>query len=108
MDAAQTDQTFRRNVIIYTMASVIGGLVHLAHLLWTHLLDQADYGRFAILEGVVFGFAVVTLTLGQQQYVLVYLHKKPKDDFARDLGGMLGLSLGAGVVATIAILALPD
>ena len=57
LDADDKSKTFRRNVIIYTTASVMGGLVHLAHLLWTHLLDQADYGRFAILEGVVFGFA---------------------------------------------------
>ena len=74
---APKDRTFRRNVIVYTMASAIGGLVQLAHLLWTHLLDQADYGRFAILEGVVFGFAAATITLTPQQYILVYLHKKP-------------------------------
>ncbi len=108
LDAAQTDQTFRRNVIIYTMASVMGSFVHLAHLLWTHLLDQADYGRFAILEGVVFGFAAATVTLTPQQYVLVYLHKKSKDDFARDLGGMLGLALGIGALATVALSLLPE
>jgi hypothetical protein len=62
----------------------MGGLVHLAHLLWTHLLDQADYGRFAILEGVVFGFAAATVTLAPQQYVLVYVHKKPRSELAGD------------------------
>ena len=86
----------------------MGGIVHLAHLLWTHLLTQADYGRFAILEGVVFGFAVATVTLTPQQYILVYLHKKAKSEFARDLGGMLGLALGVGGVVTVALLALPD
>jgi len=86
----------------------MGGLVHLAHLLWTHLLDQADYGRFAILEGVVFGFAVATVTLAPQQYVLVYVHKKERSELAGDLGGVLGLAFIAGVLATLAILVLPD
>ena len=70
----------------------MGGLVQVAHLLWTHLLNQADYGRFAILEGVVFGIATATVTLAPQMYILVYLHKKPRSDLAADLGGMLGLS----------------
>ena len=86
----------------------MGGLVHLAHLLWTHLLDQADYGRFAILEGVVFGFAAATVTLAPQQYVLVYVHKKPRSELAGDLGGVLGLAFVAGALATLAILVLPD
>ena len=86
----------------------MGGLVHLAHLLWTHLLDQADYGRFAILEGVVFGFAAATVTLAPQQYVLVYVHKKPRSELAGDLGGVLGLAFVAGGLATLAILVLPD
>ena len=70
----------------------MGGLVQVAHLLWTHLLNQADYGRFAILEEVVFGIATATVTLAPQMYILVYLHKKPRSDLAADLGGMLGLS----------------
>ena len=37
-----------------------GSLVQLAHLLWTHLLDQEQHGRFAILEGVVYGVAVAS------------------------------------------------
>jgi len=106
--APSKDKTFRRNVIIYTLASAMGGLVHLAHLLWTHLLDQADYGRFAILEGVVFGFATATVTLAPQQYILVYLHKKPQSALAGDLGGLLGLAWFVGGFATIAIFLLPD
>ena len=105
---APKDRTFRRNVIVYTMASAIGGLVQLAHLLWTHLLDQADYGRFAILEGVVFGFAAATITLTPQQYILVYLHKKPRKELAGDLGGMLGLALVVGTMTTFAIWVLPE
>jgi len=105
---ASKDKTFRRNVIIYTMASGMGGLVHLAHLLWTHLLDQADYGRFAILEGVVFGFATATITLTPQQYILVYLHKKPREELAGDLGGMLGLALVVGTVTTLMLWVVPD
>jgi O-antigen/teichoic acid export membrane protein len=108
LDAAAESKTFRRNVVIYTIASVMGGLVHLAHLLWTHLLDQADYGRFAILEGVVFGFAVATVTLAPQQYILVYLHKKPRAALAGDLGGLLSLAFLTGALTTIAIIALPD
>ncbi|MFW2389368.1 MAG: lipopolysaccharide biosynthesis protein [Polyangiales bacterium] len=108
MDATDKSPTFRRNVIVYTVASVMGSMVHLAHLLWTHLLDQADYGRFAILEGVVFGFATATVTLAPQQYVLVYLHKKPRAALAGDLGGMLGLSFVVGGLSTLAIFALPD
>jgi len=102
------DKTFRRNVIIYTMASAMGGLVHLAHLLWTHLLDQADYGRFAILEGVVFGFAAAAITLAPQQYILVYLHKKPREKLGGDLGGMLGLAFIVGAVATLTLCVLPE
>ena len=102
------DKTFRRNVIIYTMASGMGGLVHLAHLLWTHLLDQADYGRFAILEGVVFGFATATITLTPQQYILVYLHKKPREKLAGDLGGMLGLALVVGALTTLILWVVPE
>jgi O-antigen/teichoic acid export membrane protein len=90
------------------MASAMGGLVQLAHLLWTHLLDQADYGRFAILEGVVFGIAVATVTLAPQTYILVYLHKKPRSDLASDLGGMLGVSLCIGGLTTLAMFLLPD
>ena len=90
------------------MASAMGSLVHLAHLLWTHLLDQADYGRFAILEGVVFGFATATVTLAPQQYVLLYVHKKPRSELAGDLGGILSLAFAAGGLATLAVLALPD
>jgi O-antigen/teichoic acid export membrane protein len=90
------------------MASAMGGLVHVAHLLWTHLLDQADYGRFAILEGVVFGIATATVTLAPQTYILVYLHKKPRSDLAGDLGGMLGVSLCVGGLTTLAMLFLPD
>lgn len=90
------------------MASAMGGLVHLAHLLWTHLLDQADYGRFAILEGVVFGIATATVTLAPQGYILVYLHKKPRSDLAGNLGGMLALSLCIGGLTTLAMLLLPD
>jgi len=86
----------------------MGGLVQLAHLLWTHLLDQADYGRFAILEGVVFGIAVATVTLAPQTYILVYLHKKPRSDLASDLGGMLGVSLCIGGLTTLAMFLLPD
>lgn len=90
------------------MASAMGGLVQLAHLLWTHLLDQADYGRFAILEGVVFGLATATVTLAPQTYILVYLHKKPRSELASDLGGMLVLSLCIGGVTALAMLLLPD
>jgi len=86
----------------------MGGLVQVAHLLWTHLLDQADYGRFAILEGVVFGIATATVTLAPQTYILVYLHKKPRSDLAGDLGGMLGVSLCVGGLTTLAMLFLPD
>ena len=86
----------------------MGGLVQLAHLLWTHLLDQADYGRFAILEGVVFGIALATVTLAPQTYILVYLHKKPRSDLASDLGGMLGVSLCIGGLTTLAMFLLPD
>ncbi len=86
----------------------MGGLVQLAHLLWTHLLDQADYGRFAILEGVVFGVATATVTLAPQMYILVYVHKKPRSELAGELGGMLGVSLIAGVLTTLVIIALPD
>jgi len=109
LDTASTEKkTFRRNVIVYTMASAMGGLVQLAHPLWTHLLDQADYGRFAILEGVVFGIATATVTLAPQSYILVYLHKKPRSDLAGDLGGLLGVSLCTGGLATLATLVLPD
>jgi O-antigen/teichoic acid export membrane protein len=94
--------------MIYTVASAMGGMVHLAHLLWTHLLDQADYGRFAILEGVVFGFATATVTLAPQQYVLVYLHKKPRSELGGDLGGIVGLSFIVGGLTTLAVLVLPD
>ena len=86
----------------------MGGLVQLANLLWTHLLDQADYGRFAILEGVVFGVAVASITLAPQTYILVYLHKKPRSDLAGDLGGMFGLSLLVGALTALFIAALPD
>ena len=86
----------------------MGGLVHLAHVLWTHLLDQADYGRFAILEGVVFGIATATVMLAPQQYILVYLHKKERPELAGDLGGVLGLAFVTGGLATLAILVLPD
>ena len=90
------------------MASAMGGLVQLAHLLWTHLLDQADYGRFAILEGVAFGIATSTVTLTPQAYVLVYLHKKERRIFAGDLGGMLALAGVTGTMACLAVLALPE
>ncbi len=86
----------------------MGGLVHLAHLLWTHLLDQTDYGRFAILEGVVFGFAAATVTLAPQQYVLVYLHKKRRAELAAQLGGLLALAYGLTALVTIAVFVLPD
>ena len=86
----------------------MGGLVQLANLLWTHLLDQADYGRFAILEGVVFGVAVASITLAPQTYILVYLHKKPRSGLAGDLGGMFGLSLFVGALTALFIAALPD
>lgn len=86
----------------------MGGLVQLAHLLWTHLLDQADYGRFAILEGVVFGLAVATVTLAPQAYILVNLPKKPRPELGGALGGILGLSFLAGTMATLVVLVLPD
>jgi len=105
---ASKDKTFRRNVIVYSMASAMGGILSLAHVLWTHLLDQGDYGRFAILEGVVFGFATATVTLAPQQYILVYLHKKPRAGLAADLGGVLGLAFATGGLATLATLVLPD
>ena len=108
LDARHNSKTFRRNVIIYTTASVMGGLVHLAHLLWTHLLDQADYGRFAILEGVVFGFAAATVTLAPRQYVLVYVHRKPRAELAAQLGGLLGLAYCVGAVAALLVFAAPD
>jgi len=90
------------------MASAMGGLVQLAHLLWTHLLDQADYGRFAILEGVVFGVATATVTLAPQMYILVHVHKKPRSELAGELGGMLGVSLVIGVLTALAVISLPD
>jgi len=102
------DKTFRRNVIVYTLASGMGAVLSIANLLWTHLLDQADYGRFAILEGVVFGFASVTVTLAPQQYILVYVHKKDRADLAGDLGGLVGLAFLVGTLATLAILVVPD
>jgi len=108
LDDASTKKTFRRNVVVYTMASAMGSLVQLAHLLWTHLLDQADYGRFAILEGVVFGFAVATVTLAPQSYILVYLHKRERSDLAGDLGGVLGLALAVGTLTTLLLLVIPD
>ncbi|MGB9338794.1 MAG: hypothetical protein WCB63_06140, partial [Polyangiales bacterium] len=109
LDAAtQQKKTFRRNVIIYTLASAMGGLVQVAHLLWTHLLDQADYGRFAILEGVVYGVAAASVTLAPQTYILVNIHRKARSDLAGDLGGMFGLSLVVGGLTTLAVAALPD
>lgn len=109
MSAPSTEkQTFRRNVIVYTLASAMGGLVQLAHLLWTHLLDEADYGRFAILEGVVFGVAAAAITLAPQSYILVYLHKKPRSELAGDLGGMLVLSFLVGILTTLVMLVIPD
>jgi O-antigen/teichoic acid export membrane protein len=108
LDGASKDETFRRNVIIYAVASAMGGLVHLAHLLWTHLLDQADYGRFAILEGVVFGLAASSVTLAPQQYILVYVHKKPQPQLAGELGGLLMLALAAGSITALAVFGAPD
>jgi O-antigen/teichoic acid export membrane protein len=108
LDAASTKKTFRRNVVIYTMASAMGSLVQLAHLLWTHLLDQADYGRFAILEGVVFGVAAATIPLAPQAYILVYLHKKNRADLAGNLGGLLGLAFIVGTLTTLVMLVVPD
>lgn len=90
------------------MASAMGGLVQLAHLLWTHLLDQADYGRFAILEGVVFGLAVAIIPLAPQSYILVYLHKKQRGELAGDFGGLLSLSLVVGAFSIALMLLLPD
>lgn len=101
------DTTFRRNLIVYTLASAMGGLLSIANLLWTHLLDQADYGRFAVLEGVVFGFASVTVTLAPQQYILVYVHKKPRSELAADLGGLLSLAFVVGALTMLAILLVP-
>ena len=86
----------------------MGGLVQLAHLLWTHLLDQADYGRFAILEGVVFGLAVAIIPLAPQSYILVYLHKKQRGELAGDFGGLLSLSLVVGAFSIALMLLLPD
>ena len=90
------------------MASAMGSLVQVAHLLWTHLLDQADYGRFAILEGVVFGAAVATIPLAPQAYILVYLHKKERRALAGDLGGILGLAFLVGALSTLLMFLLPD
>jgi O-antigen/teichoic acid export membrane protein len=86
----------------------MGGLVHLAHLLWTHLLDPADYGRFAILEGVVFGLAASTVTLAPQQYILVYVHRKRQPVLAGELGGVLTLALLTGLAAALAVFAAPE
>ncbi|MGB8329940.1 MAG: lipopolysaccharide biosynthesis protein [Polyangiales bacterium] len=86
----------------------MGGLLSVANLLWTHLLDQADYGRFAILEGVVFGFAAATVTLAPQQYILVYVHRKDRSELAANLGGLLSLAFLTGSLATLAAFVAPD
>lgn len=86
----------------------MGGLVHLAHLLWTHLLEPADYGRFAILEGVVFGLAASTVTLAPQQYILVHVHKKPQSELAGELGGIAMLASVIGGIVALAVFAAPD
>jgi len=108
LDEADTKRTFRRNVVIYTMASGMGSLVQLAHLLWTHLLDQADYGRFAILEGVVYGFAGALVTLAPQAYILVNVPKKPRAELAEALGGLASLSFVIGMLAAVTVLLLPE
>ena len=86
----------------------MGGLVQLAHLLWTHLLDQEDYGRFAILEGVVYGVAVAIITLAPQAYILVFVHKRDRPTLAGSLGGILGLALIAGGLTAALVFFLPE
>ena len=86
----------------------MGSLVQLAHLLWTHLLDQADYGRFAILEGVVFGFAVATVTLAPQPVPTLPEQLAERPDLAGDLGGIFGLALAVGTLTTLLLLVVPD
>ncbi len=90
------------------MASGMGSLVQLAHILWTHLLDQTDYGRFAILEGVVFGFAGAVLTLAPNAYILVNLPKKSRAELGEALGGLASLSFVIGTLAVVTVMFLPE
>ncbi len=90
------------------MASGMGSLVQLAHILWTHVLDQADYGRFAILEGVVYGFAAAVVTLAPHAYILVNVPKKPRAVIAESLGGLASLSLLIGTAAAAIVMVLPE
>ena len=86
----------------------MGSLVQVAHLLWTHLLDQTEYGRFAILEGVVYGVAGAIVTLAPQAYILVHVHKLERPKLAGDLGGIVGLGLMVGCFGTLLVMVLPD
>ena len=92
---AEEPSPFWRSARIYALASLFGALLHVAHLAWTHLLTPEEYGRFGNLQ-VLFSFAIATLSLTPQPYVLAHLHTLSKDALARNLGALeslVGLAL---------------
>ncbi|MBX3248051.1 MAG: lipopolysaccharide biosynthesis protein [Myxococcales bacterium] len=95
---AEERASFWRRARIYGLASVFGGLLHASHVVWTHLLDPADYGRFANLQ-VLYAFLAAGLTLTPQPFILAHLHAWPKERLARALGGLVPLSLTLGALA---------
>lgn len=104
--ATEEPSPFWRSARVYALASLFGALLHVAHLAWTHLLTPEEYGRFGNLQ-VLFSFAIATLSLTPQPYVLAHLHTLTKDRLARNLGALFPLALAAGALAVLATALLP-
>ena len=104
--AAEEPSPFWRSARIYALASLFGAMLHVAHLAWTHLLSPEEYGRFGNLQ-VLFSFAIATLSLTPQPYVLAHLHTLTKDALARNLGALFPLALAGGALAAALAFLLP-
>lgn len=96
------DSRFWKHTRVYAIATILGSLLHFAHVAWAAILTPEEYGRFANMQ-VLFNLASSPLTLAPQAFVLAFYHRWSRERLASALGSFFPVTFGLLALLLVAV-----